>query len=70
MLSNLEKEYKTFTLYHKNPYNVLFHVFSSLMFMSIMFKLLGKYQNIGLVSYIVLLLLTIKIVNLCGGEKI
>ena len=64
MLSNLEKEYKTFTVYHKNTYNVLFHIFSSLMFMSIMFKLLGKYQNIGLVSYLLLLLLTIKNLNI------
>ena len=64
MLSNLEKEYKTFTLYHKNTYNVLFHVFSGLMFMSAIFKLSGKYQNIGLISYIVLLLLTIKNLNI------
>jgi hypothetical protein len=53
------KEYNDFKVYHKNIYNIYFHIFCGFIFMTFLFLLFKKYKNIALILYSLLLLFTI-----------
>ena len=55
LVSSIKKEYNEFKLYHKNIYNISFHIFCGFIYMSYFFLLFGKYKNIVLGLYIFLL---------------
>ena len=71
MKQTINKEYQLFTLYHKNKFNILFHLVCGFIYMSVLFKLLNKNQNLGILMYMFLLLLTMNNIFLtliiCGG---
>ena len=71
MKQTINKEYQLFTLYHKNKFNILFHLVCGFIYMSVLFKLLNKNQNLGILMYMFLLLLTMNNIFstliICGG---
>jgi hypothetical protein len=56
----LKKEFIEFKTYHKNIYNIFFHIVCGFIFMSFLFLLSKNYSNILLFAYLLLILFTIK----------
>jgi hypothetical protein len=59
MIPIVKKEFVDFEKYHKNIYNIYFHIFCGFIFMTLLFLLSNKYSNILLIIYSLLLLFTI-----------
>ena len=55
----IEKEFIEFEKYHKNIYNIYFHVLCGFVFMTFLFLLSNNYSNVLLILYSLLLLFTI-----------
>lgn len=55
----ITKEFIEFEKYHKNIYNVYFHILCGFIFMSFLFLLCKNYSNILLILYSLLILFTI-----------
>ena len=55
----IEKELNEFKQYHKNIYNVWFHIVCGFIFMVFMILSVPQYSNITLVLYSILLLVTL-----------
>ena len=56
---HIEKELNEFEKYHKNIYNIYFHIFCGIIFMTFLFLLSKKYSYSLLTIYILLLLFTL-----------
>jgi len=56
----IEKEFIEFEKYHKNIYNIYFHVLCGFISMTFLFLLLNNYSNAVLIIYSLLILFTIK----------
>jgi hypothetical protein len=56
----IKKEYVEFEKYHKNIYNIYFHIVCGFIFMSFLFLLFNNYKYIILIIYSLLILFTIK----------
>ena len=56
----IKKEFIEFKKYHKNIYNIYFHVLCGFVFMTFLFLLLNNYSNVLLILYSLLILFTIK----------
>jgi hypothetical protein len=59
MKSSIQNELNEFKKYHKNKFNVTFHIICGIFFMSFLLLKFGRYKNIALLGYFILLLLTI-----------
>lgn len=59
MIKNIKEEFSEFKLYHKNIYNISFHIFCGFIFMSFFFLLFKKNKNVALLFYSIILLFTI-----------
>lgn len=59
MNNSIKKELDEFKQFHKNKYNVIFHILCGFLFMSFLFLIFGEYKNVALFSYLTLLLLTL-----------
>ena len=55
----IKKEFIEFEKYHKNIYNVYFHIICGFIFMTFLFLLSKKYSNVLLIIYSLLILFTI-----------
>lgn len=55
----IKKEFIEFQKYHKNVYNIYFHVACGFVFMTFLFLLLNNYSNVLLILYSLLILFTI-----------
>jgi hypothetical protein len=55
----IKKEFIEFEKYHKNTYNIYFHIICGFIFMTFLFLLSKNYINILLFLYILLILFTI-----------
>ena len=55
----IKKEFIDFEKYHKNKYNIYFHIVCGFIFMTFIFLLSKQYSNILLILYSLLLLFTI-----------
>lgn len=55
----IKKEFVEFKTYHKNIYNLVFHILCGFIFMTFLFLLSENYSNILLFIYSLLLLFTI-----------
>ena len=55
----IESEFIEFEKYHKNIYNIYFHIICGFIFMTFLFLLSNNYSNILLVIYSLLLQFTI-----------
>lgn len=55
----IKKEFLEFEKYHKNIYNVYFHIVCGFIFMSFLFLLFKNYSNVVLILYSLLIFLTI-----------
>jgi len=55
----IKKEFVEFAQYHKNIYNVYFHVACGFIFMTFLFLSSKNYSNVGLIVYSLLLLITL-----------
>lgn len=55
----IKKEFIEFEKYHKNMYNIYFHVVCGFIFMTFLFLLLNTHSNILLILYSLLILFTI-----------
>jgi hypothetical protein len=56
----IKKEFDDFKKYHKNIYNVYFHIFCGFIFMAFFCLLLNSYSNLLLILYSILILFTIQ----------
>jgi hypothetical protein len=56
---SIKKEFVEFEKYHKNVYNIYFHIFCGFIFMTFIFLLSKKYSYLLLILYSLLLLFTI-----------
>ena len=56
----IKKEYVEFEKYHKNIYNIYFHIVCGFIFMTFLFLLFNNYKYIILIIYSLLILFTIK----------
>lgn len=56
----IKKEYLEFEKYHKNIYNIYFHIVCGFIFMTFLFLLFNNYKYIILIIYSLLILFTIK----------
>jgi len=56
----IESEYNEFKKYHKNQFNLSFHIVCGILFMTFLLLSLDNYKNIGLIIYAILLSYTIK----------
>jgi hypothetical protein len=59
MNTTIKKEFIEFEKYHKNTYNIYFHIVCGFMFMTFLFLLSQKYSKILLFIYSLLILFTI-----------
>jgi hypothetical protein len=59
MNPTIQRELNEFEKYHKNIYNISFHVVCGFVFMTFLFLLSKKYSHVLLILYALLLLLTI-----------
>ena len=59
MNSIIKKEFIEFEKYHKNRYNVYFHIICGFVFMTFLFMLSNNYSNVLLILYSFLILFTI-----------
>ncbi len=66
MIKNIDEEFSEFKLYHKNIYNIYFHIFCGFLFMSFFLLLFKKNKNVALLIYSVLILFTINNIFLSG----
>lgn len=55
----IKKEFIEFEKYHKNIYNIYFHIVCGFIFMTFLFLLCNNYSNVLLIIYSFLLLFTI-----------
>jgi hypothetical protein len=55
----IKKEFEEFAEYHKNIYNIYFHILCGFIFMAFLLLLSKNYSNIILVMYSLLILLTV-----------
>ena len=55
----IKKEFIEFEKYHKNIYNIYFHVLCGFVFMTFLFLLSNNYSNVLLIIYSLLILFTI-----------
>ena len=55
----IKKEFIDFEKYHKNSYNIYFHILCGFIFMTFLFLLSKNYSNILLIVYSILILFTI-----------
>ena len=55
----IKKEFIEFKKYHKNIYNIYFHIVCGIFFMTFLFLLSNNYSNVLLILYSLLLLFTI-----------
>jgi hypothetical protein len=55
----IKKEFIEFERYHKNIYNIYFHVLCGFVFMAFLFLLSNNYSNVLLILYSLLVLFTI-----------
>ena len=55
MLKHLEQEWIEFKQYHKNQFNISFHILCGIIYMSAFFLLFRQYKNILLLLYSILL---------------
>jgi uncharacterized membrane protein YGL010W len=55
----IKKEFNEFEKYHKNNYNIYFHIFCGFIFMTFLCLLSNNYSNILLILYSLLILFTI-----------
>jgi hypothetical protein len=56
---SIKKEFVEFEKYHKNIYNIYFHIFCGFIFMTFLFLLSKRYSYLLLIIYSLLLLFTI-----------
>jgi hypothetical protein len=66
MIKNIEEEFSEFRLYHKNIYNISFHIFCGFIFMSFFLLLFNKNKNLVLLLYSFLILFTINNIFISG----
>lgn len=59
MTDNIKKEFLEFNKYHRNIYNICFHIICGFIFMSFLFLLSKTYSNLLLVLYSFMLFFTI-----------
>jgi hypothetical protein len=59
LINYIKKEYNEFKLYHRNKYNISFHIFCGITYMSLFFILFNKKKNVILGLYLLLLLFTV-----------
>ena len=59
----IKKEFDDFKKYHKNIYNVIFHIVCGFAYMSFFFSLFRDYKNIALSVYFLLLLMTVNLMS-------
>ena len=59
-METIKLEYEEFKKSHKNTYNISFHIFCGIIFMSFLLLACGTYKNIALIIYSVMLLVTLK----------
>jgi len=55
----IKKEFVEFTQYHKNVYNIYFHILCGFIFMAFLFLSSKNYSTLGLIVYSLLLLITL-----------
>jgi len=55
----IKKEFIEFEKYHKNVYNIYFHIICGFIFMTFLFLLSNNYSNILLILYSLLILFTL-----------
>ena len=55
----IKKEFIDFEKYHKNIYNIYFHIVCGFIFMTFLFLLCNNYSNVLLIIYSLLILFTI-----------
>ena len=55
----IKKEFIEFEKYHKNIYNIYFHILCGFVYMTFLFLLLNNYSNVLLILYSLLILFTI-----------
>jgi hypothetical protein len=56
----IDKEFEEFRQYHKNIYNIIFHILCGIFYITAFFLLFGKYKYIFLIIYSFILLITIQ----------
>jgi len=66
METHINSEYEDFELYHKNIYNIGFHIFCGILFMTFFLLSFKKYNNVALALYSLLLLFTINNIIVTG----
>lgn len=59
MVPMIKKEFIEFEKYHKNIYNIYFHIVCGFIFMTLLFSLCKNYSNVLLIIYSLLLLFII-----------
>jgi len=59
----IKKEFDDFKKYHKNIYNISFHIVCGFVYMSFFFSLFADYKNIALSVYFLLLLTTVNLMS-------
>ena len=60
----IKKEFIEFEKYHKNIYNIYFHILCGFVFMTLLFLLSNNYSNVLLILYSLLILFTINKLNI------
>lgn len=64
MEHSIKNELNEFKKFHKNKFNVIFHIICGIFFMSFLLLKCGNYKNVALLLYLILLFFTLKTTNL------
>jgi len=59
MIQSIKDEFEEFKQYHKNIYNIFFHIFCGVIFMAAFFLLFGKNSFFTLFLYTILMIITL-----------